>query len=121
MTLPNKRNSGEIINTAGIPWQELQEFYHKIVSEKESIRKRFIDSYQYKFSDIEELHYKLQQVAENYTLELSANKFTITYVDKNTICVSDFEQFKLRNASGAKATKSIELEYNFLIKHSRLC
>lgn len=118
MSLPNKKETGELITQDSIPWQTLQEFYHKIVSEKENIRKRFTDSYQYKFSDIEELHHKLTQVAGGYTLETSSNKFTITYVDKNTVCFSHFDQFKMLSQSGANATKSIELEYNFLIKHS---
>jgi len=120
MTIIENRETREIArDSKSIPWQEIQEFYHKMVREKENITREFKDPHQYHFHDIEDIYHKLYQIARTYELLTDYHKIRINYADKNSICFSSFDQFSLRCASGSKAIKSIDMEYNFLIRHSQ--
>lgn len=100
-------------------WQRFQEFYHNIVGEKEHLRKYFSSALQIDFSDLEDLNAKILQAADAYGAIANNHNYNITYIDKNSLCTPSFDQFKIRSNAGTSATKKIEFEYNFYIKHSK--
>lgn len=119
LTDHNQNNIGsEVATNKNITWQSIQEFYHEIVGEKENIKKRFTEPYQFEMNDIEHLHNTIEQVAKTYQLKTSNYKISHLSTDGNNLSLPSFDQFKLFSQSNTNATKAITLEYNFLIEHS---
>ena len=112
-------NSNTNVQSVDQSWQSMQEFYHKIIGRKKSIKLRQSELYQYKIEDIEDVYNRIEQVANSYELLTSAHTFTIAHVDQCTTSVPTFNEFKLLCNAGTKATEAIEIEFNYFIKHSQ--
>lgn len=118
MTTPalqtNKNLEGTVDN-----WQQFQTIYHQITGKKETLKKNYSDPYQYKLSDIEDLHYKIVEAAKSYNLVSQNHNVSITYEDKSKPTFSSYERFKIQASSGATAIQSLTLEYNFAFRGSQ--
>jgi len=116
-----KINSGnaEIVNNSdSVNWQKFQEFWKSVTVRPETITKSFNKPYQYEFSDIEDIHHRIIEVSKTYEVKSLACSFTAYYRDqKSKRTFNSFETFEAGVRGGTSPTKTITLEYNFIIQH----
>jgi hypothetical protein len=103
---------------SGEGWQQYQNIYHQITRKRERLTKRYTTQSQYTLHDIEDLHYKINQIAAAHIIKASNHNVTVVYDNKSTTTFSSFERFQVQAKSGSTAVKTIVLEYNFAIQGS---
>jgi len=114
-----KMTNQEIINDQGnINWQQFQELWKSVTTRPETITQGFNKPYQYEFSDIEDIHHRIIEIGKSYEIKSSACNFTAYYKDqKSKRIFNSFKTFEVGVRGGTSPTKSITLEYNFVIQH----
>jgi hypothetical protein len=97
-------------------FKNYQNIYKIITTRPLSDEQFFQELYLYEFSDIKEIHYKINQVSEPFKGSLTSCNFKVHCDDKNIRNFNSFEEFESSiNNKASVAIKSISLEYNFLI------
>lgn len=116
-TVQEKHSSLTTIDN--ISSQKYQEIFHDIVGRKEDMSKQFKDSYQLHLGDIDELHHRIKQCVDSYNVKTHSIQITTFFSDDNKIDFPSFELFEMRACARSESTKSVKIEYNFLIEHAQ--
>lgn len=92
-----------------------QDLYHQVTGRTEQIRKRYTENLLIEFSEIEQLHFKVQQLCDVHKI-VACNEIISVFHDKERKeQFTSFERFRAYNANAASPTVSVVLKYNFSI------
>jgi hypothetical protein len=111
---PNQRSTIVVAGTP-ITMQQLQQIYSELTGKAESISRYYDDPIRLSFDDINDLHQRILQTWEQYSLVSSACSFTIYHLKNTKEHFTSFERMQLQIASGAEPVESILVQYNFLV------
>lgn len=92
-----------------------QDVYHQITGRTEQIRKRYSDNLMIEFSDIEQLHYKIQQLCDVHKIVASNETITVFHHRDRKEQFTSFVRFKAYNANATNHTVIVVIKYNFSI------
>lgn len=98
-----------------ISFQVAQDFYSEITGKSENLKERENDSFILTLSNIEQLHYRINQLTEQYNICSSSEIYSIKYVDDSSERFSSIERVKLHAGSKGSAVEEINIQYNLLI------
>ncbi|EKF9881373.1 hypothetical protein FXE82_16745 [Vibrio cholerae] len=98
-----------------ISFQLAQDFYNEITGKSETQSDKYSDSFIYNLSDIEQLHYRINQSTEQYNI-CSANViYSVKYTDDSSERFSSLERLKLHAPAKGQAVEELSIVYNILI------
>src|SRR5262245_41541221 len=78
---------------------DLQAIYNEITGKSEERSKHYNSAYRVSFTDLEQLHSKLEQACEQYSVESKTISVTIYHLDDTKETFSSFDRFRLYNKS----------------------
>lgn len=96
-------------------WQLVQAVYHSITGKTEKITIENEYSCQLNLNKIKQLHYKIQQASEAYTIVAQNCSVSVFHQNDTKQVFSSFEKFEQYDSSNNNATKRIQLKYDILI------
>lgn len=92
-----------------------QDIYHQVTGRTEQIRKRYSDNLLVEFAEVDQLHFKVQQLCDVHKI-VACNEIISVFHDKERKeQFTSFERFRAYNTNAASPTVSIVLKYNFSI------
>lgn len=100
--------------------QVLQDIYHELTGKTEDVSKSYSDSFQIVHADFEQLHHRVSQCCEQYSITASSCHIKVYYTNDTQETYSTFEQFRNFNAGSSSSIESVFIKYNFLILLPRL-
>lgn len=92
-----------------------QDIYHQITGRTEQIRKRYTDNVLIEFSDVEQLHHKINQLCDVHNVVARNESISVFHNKDRKDQFTSFERFRLYNSNTASPTVTIVLKYNFSI------
>lgn len=92
-----------------------QDVYHQITGRTEQIRKRYSDHLLVEFSEIEQLHIKIQQLCDVHKIVACNEVISIFHEKERKEQFTSFARFRAYNANAASPTVNLVLKYNFSI------
>lgn len=92
-----------------------QDLYHQVTGRTEQIRKRYSENLLVEFSEIEQLHFKVQQLCDVHKIVACNEVISVFHDKERKEQFTSFERFRAYNANAASPTVSIVLKYNFSI------
>lgn len=105
---------GESSKSTQVSLQTLQGIYNELTGKSEEVGKSYSKPIQVKFSDIDQLNYKIIQACEQYNVVSSNCSATVWYVNDTRDRFSSFERFRLHNSGSVSPVESVLIKYNFL-------
>jgi len=106
---------GESSKSMQVSLQTLQGIYNELTGKSEEVGKSYSKPIRLKFSDIEQLNYKITQACEQYNVISGNCSTTVYYVDDTRDQFSSFDRFRLHNSGSTSPVESVLLKYNFLV------
>lgn len=92
-----------------------QDIYHQVTGRTEQIRQRYSDNVLIDFGEIEQLHFKIQQLCDIHKV-VACNEIISVFHDKERKeQFTSFGRFRAYNSNAANPTVSLVLKYNFSI------
>lgn len=92
-----------------------QDIYHQVTGRTEQIRKRYSDNLLVEFPEIEQLHFKVQQLCDVHKVVACNEVISVFHDKERKEQFTSFERFRAYNANAASPTVSLVLKYNFSI------
>lgn len=92
-----------------------QDLYHQVTGRTEQIRKRYSENLLIEFSEIEQLHFKVQQLCDIHKIVACNEVISVFHDKERKEQFTSFERFRVYNANAASPTVSVVLKYNFSI------
>lgn len=92
-----------------------QDIYHQVTGRTEQIRKRYSDNLLIEFSEVEQLHIKLQQLCDVHKIVASNEVISVFHEKERKEQFTSFKRFRAYNANAASPTVNLVLKYNFSI------
>lgn len=92
-----------------------QDIYHQITGRTEQIRQRYTDNILINFSEIEQLHFKIMQLCDIYTVVARNEVISVFHEKERKEQFTSFKRFKAYNSNATKPTVNVVLRYNFSI------
>ena len=92
-----------------------QDIYHQVTGRTEQIRKRYSDNLLVEFAEIEQLHFKVQQLCDVHEIVACNEVISVFHEKERKEQFTSFERFRAYNANAASPTVSLILKYNFSI------
>ena len=92
-----------------------QDIYHQITGRTEQIRKRYSDNLLVEFPEIEQLHFKVQQLCDVHKIIARNEVISVFHEKERKEQFTSFERFRAYNTNAASPTVSLVLKYNFSI------
>jgi len=92
-----------------------QDIYHQVTGRTEQIRKRYSDNLLVEFPEIEQLHFKVQQLCDVHKIVACNEIISVFHEKERKEQFTSFERFRAYNANAASPTVSLVLKYNFSI------
>lgn len=105
---------------ASISFKHYQAVYHQITGRTEQIAKRYSQNLLIESSEIEQLHHKVMQLCDIYTIAARNEVVTVFHEKERKDQFSSFERFRIYNSNTSSPTASLLLRYNFAIIPSGL-
>ena len=102
-------------NSTSISIQVLQGIYHELTGKIERVSKSYNQPFKVINTDLEQLHYRIQQAVEQYNVKAETHEFNIFYQNDTQDRFSSFERFKSFNAGSSSAVESVLFKYNFMV------
>ncbi|GAB6190752.1 hypothetical protein [Desulfocastanea catecholica] len=99
-----------------ISFQLVQDVYARIKKKKESKEKRYVKHFILKQNDLEQLFSKMNQLFEQYNIIAREDSVTVYHQDDQFETFSSIQRFSLYNSSNTIPIKSVEIEYNYLMR-----
>lgn len=90
-----------------------QDIYHQVTGRTEQIRKRYSDNLLIEFPEIEQLHFKVQQLCDVHKIIACNEVISVFHEKERKEQFTSFERFRAYNANAASPTVSLVLKYNF--------
>jgi hypothetical protein len=90
-----------------------QDIYHQVTGRTEQIRKRYSDNLLAEFAEIEQLHFKVQQLCDVHKIVACNEVISVFHEKERKEQFTSFERFRAYNANAASPTVSLVLKYNF--------
>lgn len=100
--------------------QVYQQVYNDLTGKNEHIRRLWLDAHVIRVSDIEQLHQRLEQCAEQYALLSSHCQVSVRNNTHESERYSSFEKFIRTGLGKNSATEEVEIVYDFLLKLPRV-
>ncbi|AUV88516.1 TPA: hypothetical protein ACN30N_002543 [Vibrio campbellii] len=98
-----------------ISFQLAQAFYNEMTGKSERLSGKFNDSYLIKLSDIEQLHFRLTQLTEQYNICSANVSYSVQYNDGASERFTSLERFRSHAPSKGLAVEEITATYNILV------
>lgn len=92
-----------------------QDIYHQVTGRTEQIRKRYSDNLLIEFPEIEQLHFKVQQLCDVHKIVACNEIVSVFHEKERKEQFTSFERFRTYNANAASPTVNLVLKYNFSI------
>jgi hypothetical protein len=92
-----------------------QDVYHQVTGRTEQIRKRYSDHLLVEFSEIEQLHIKIQQLCDVHKIVACNEVISAFHEKERKEQFTSFARFRAYNANAASPTVNLVLKYNFSI------
>lgn len=92
-----------------------QDIYHQVTGRTEQIRKRYSDNLLVEFPEIEQLHFKVQQLCDVHKIVACNEVISVFHEKERKEQFTSFERFRAYNTNAASPTVSLVLKYNFSI------
>jgi hypothetical protein len=102
--------------SASVSLQVYQQIYNDLTGKSEHLRRMWLDPHVIKFSDLEGLHHRLEQCAEQYRCHASHAQISVRYSNQEGERFSSFEKFARLGLNRNSSTEEVELVYDFLIE-----
>ena len=100
---------------ASVSLKVYQDIYHQVTGRTEQVRKRYSDNLLIDFPEIEQLHYKVQQLCDVHKIVACNEVISVFHEKERKEQFTSFERFRAYNANIASPTVSLVLKYNFSI------
>ena len=111
----NNSTVSVVLNEPNVSLKTYQDIYHQITGRTEKIQKKYSNDIEIVFSDIEELHIKIMQLCDVYSIIAKNEVITVFHEKERKEQFTSFERFKLYNVNSSKPTVSFVMKYNFSI------
>lgn len=92
-----------------------QDIYHQVTGRTEQIKNRYPDNLLVEFSEVEQLHIKIQQLCDIHKIVASNEVISIFHEKERKEQFTSFNRFRAYNSNAASPTVSLVLKYNFSI------
>lgn len=92
-----------------------QDIYHQVTGRTEQIRKRYSENLLVEFPEIEQLHFKIQQLCDVHKIVACNEIISVFHEKERKEQFTSFERFRAYNANTVSPTVSLVLKYNFSI------
>lgn len=92
-----------------------REIYHQVTGRTEQVRKRYSDNLLIEFNDIEQLHFKVQQLCDVHNIVASNEVIAVLHAKDRKEQFTSFDLFRGYNANASSPTSNLVLRYNFSI------
>lgn len=92
-----------------------QDIYHQVTGRTEQVRKRYSDNLLVEFPEIEQLHFKVQQLCDVHKIVACNEVISVFHEKERKEQFTSFERFRAYNANAASPTVNLVLKYNFSI------
>ena len=92
-----------------------QDIYHQVTGRTEQIKKRYSDNLLIEFTEIEQLHFKVQQLCDVHKIVACNEVISVFHEKERKEQFTSFERFRAYNANAVSPTVSLVLKYNFSI------
>ncbi|ACV34344.1 hypothetical protein [Accumulibacter sp.] len=92
-----------------------QDIYHQVTGRTEQIRKRYSDNLLVEFAEVEQLHFKVQQLCDVHKIVARNEVISVFHDKERKEQFTSFDRFRAYNTNAASPTVSIVLKYNFSI------
>lgn len=102
-------------NDSPVSLKIYQDIYHQITGRTEQMRKRYSENVLIDFSDIEQLHFKVQQLCDVHKIIAQNETISVFHEQDRKEQFTSFERFCAYNANAASPSTSVVLKYNFSI------
>ncbi len=99
----------------GLSAQIVREVFTVLTEKNESLDEFFRKPYQINFSDIEQLHRKVEQTMVQYHVISKGLRFIIYYINDTKNEISSFEEMLRLSASSSSQVESVYLKYSFIV------
>lgn len=104
-----------VIDGGNIPFGAYQAIYHQITKKIEKLYKEHNDAYDIHFSDIQDLHLRLEQLISQYQVKGKSVEINHSLSESQTRTYSSFEKFKISDVTTRSCTKKINYSLDFLV------
>lgn len=92
-----------------------QDIYHQVTGRTEQIRKRYSQNLLIEFSEIEQLHHKINQLCDVYNIIARNETVSVFHHKERKEQFTSFERFRTYNANASSPSVNVVLKYNFSI------
>ena len=92
-----------------------QDVYHQVTGRTEQIRKRYSENLLMEFSELEQLHYKIQQLCDVHNIVASNEIVSVFHEKERKEQFTSFDRFKAYNSNATSPSLNVFLKYNFSI------
>ena len=96
-----------------VPLKVYQDIYHQVTGRTEQVRKRYSDNLLVEFAELEQLHFKIQQLCDVHKIIACNETISVFHEKERKEQFTSFERFRAYNANAASPTLSVLLKYNF--------
>jgi len=107
-------------NTTSLSLKTYQDIYHQITGNTEEIRKRYKEAICLDYSDVEQLHHKIEQLCDIHNIVAANCTATIFYEKDRKEQFTSFEKLRSFNANSPSPVDSLVLQYKFSIVPAKL-
>lgn len=97
-----------------------QDIYHQVTGRTEQIQKRYSDNLLVEFGEVEQLHFKVQQLCDVHKIAACNEVISVFHEKERKEQFTSFERFRAYNANAASPTVNLVLKYNFSILPAEL-
>lgn len=92
-----------------------QDIYHQVTGRTEQVKKRYSENLLVEFIELEQLHYKIQQLCDIHNIVACNEVISVFHDKERKEQFTSFERFRAYNANAASPTVSVVMKYNFSI------
>lgn len=118
-TSDGTNNDGRIINVGDggsqVSLKVYQDVYHQVTGRTEQISKRYSENLLLDISELEQLHYKINQLCDVHNIVAQNQIVTVFHEKERKEQFTSFVRFKAYNSNTTSPTVSVLFKYNFSI------
>jgi hypothetical protein len=104
-----------VIGEQEISLQVLQDVYNEVTGKAEELNKFYETAFRVRMEDLQQLHYQVKQLCEQYNVKSENESVTIFYEEDSREVFSSFDRFKISGSTSLSPVESIVIKYNFLV------
>jgi hypothetical protein len=87
-----------------VPLKVYQDIYHQVTGRTEQVRKRYSDNLLVEFAELEQLHFKIQQLCDVHKIIACNETISVFHEKERKEQFTSFERFRAYNANAASPT-----------------